>query len=121
MDDELEHSPRSWLDDFTQRFSWCHPSARASPFLNNYFLPGVTYLKTYLSNQEENPMKMEVGVEVILNCQQVELQMAILEMNKMESILKYFLGSPKLFHMELRLQQFLHLKNETKIENSELT
>ena len=41
MDDELEHSPRSWLDDFTQRFSWCHPSARASLFLNNYFLPGV--------------------------------------------------------------------------------
>ena len=41
MDDELEHSPRSWLDDFMQRFSWCCPSARASPFLNNYFLPGV--------------------------------------------------------------------------------
>ena len=41
MDDELEHSPRSWLDDFTQRFSWCHPSKRASQFLNNYFLPGV--------------------------------------------------------------------------------
>ena len=41
MDDELEHSPRSWLDDFTQRFSWCHPSARASLFLNNYVLPGV--------------------------------------------------------------------------------
>ena len=42
MDDELEHSPRSWLDDFTQRFSWCRPSVRALPFLNNYFLPGVS-------------------------------------------------------------------------------
>ena len=41
MDDELEHSPRSWLDDFTQRFSWCRLSAQALPFLNNYFLPGV--------------------------------------------------------------------------------
>ena len=42
MDDELEHSPRSWLDDFMLWFSWCHLSARASPFLNNYFLPGVS-------------------------------------------------------------------------------
>ena len=42
MDDELEHSPRSWLDDFMQRFSWYHPSAQASPFLINYFLPGVS-------------------------------------------------------------------------------
>ena len=66
-------------------------------------------------------MKLEVEVEVILNFQQVELQMAILEMNKMESDLKYFLGSPELFHMELRLQQILHLKNETKIEMAELT
>ena len=41
MDDELEHSPRSWMDNFTQWFSWCRPSARASPFLKNYFLPGV--------------------------------------------------------------------------------
>ena len=41
MDDELEHSPWSWLDDFTQRFSWCHLSERASLFLNNYILPGV--------------------------------------------------------------------------------
>ena len=41
MDDELEHSPRSWLDDFMQQFSWCRPSAQASLFLNNYFLPGV--------------------------------------------------------------------------------
>ena len=41
MDDELEHSPRSWLDNFTQRFSWCRPSERASLFLNNFFLPGV--------------------------------------------------------------------------------
>ena len=45
MDDELEHSPWSWLDDFMQRFSWCRPSARASPFLNNYFLPGVHSFK----------------------------------------------------------------------------
>ena len=42
MGNELEHSPRSWLDNFTQPFSWCLPSARASLFLNNYFLPGVT-------------------------------------------------------------------------------
>ena len=40
MDDELEHSPQSWLDDFTQWFSWCRPSSRASPFLNNYFFTG---------------------------------------------------------------------------------
>ena len=40
-DDEVQHSPWSWLDDFTQRFSWRHPSARASPFLNIHFLPGV--------------------------------------------------------------------------------
>ena len=66
-------------------------------------------------------MRLEVEVEVILNCQQVELQMAILEMNKMESVLKYFLGSPGLFHMELRFQQILHLKNETKIEMAEST
>ena len=43
MDAELEHSPRSWLDDFTQRFSWCCPSVWASPFLNNYFLLGVSH------------------------------------------------------------------------------
>ena len=47
MDDELEHSLRSWLDDFMQLFSWCHPSERASLFLNNYFLPGV-YILAYL-------------------------------------------------------------------------
>ena len=41
MDDELEHSPQSWLDDFMQRFSWWCPPVRALPFLNNYFLLGV--------------------------------------------------------------------------------
>ncbi len=50
MDDELEHSPWSWLDDFTQHFSWFHPSARASLFLNNYFLLGVTIVKYVSSN-----------------------------------------------------------------------
>ena len=35
------NTPWSWLDDFMQRFSWRCPSARASPFLNNHFLPGV--------------------------------------------------------------------------------
>ena len=48
MDNELEHSPWSWLDDFMQRFSWCRPSAQASPFLNNYFLPGVNGLKKFM-------------------------------------------------------------------------
>ena len=43
MDDELEHSPRSWLDEFMQWFSWCRLSARALPFLNNYFLLGVNH------------------------------------------------------------------------------
>ena len=47
MDDELEHSPWSWLDNFTQQFSWCRPSVRASPFLNNYFLPGVYILTIF--------------------------------------------------------------------------
>ena len=40
-DDEVQHSPLSWLDDFTQRFSWRRPSARALLFLNSHFLPGV--------------------------------------------------------------------------------
>ena len=43
MDNELEPSPRSWLDDFMQWFSWCRPFAQASPFLNNYFLLGVPF------------------------------------------------------------------------------
>ena len=51
MDDELEHFPLSWLDDFTQWFSWCHPSVQALPFLNNYFLPGV-YDEHYSKNQK---------------------------------------------------------------------
>ena len=45
MNHELEHSPRSWLDDFTQWFSWCRPSARPSLFLTNYFLLGVYHPK----------------------------------------------------------------------------
>ena len=57
MDDELEHSPRSWLDDFTQQFSWCRLSAQASLFLNNYFLLGVV-CQQYLKNVNQNLTKI---------------------------------------------------------------
>ena len=45
MNDELEHSPRSWLDDFMQQFSWRSPLAGALDFLNKLFLLGVSVLK----------------------------------------------------------------------------
>ena len=51
MDDELEHSPQIWLDDFTQWFSWRPLSAQASPFLNNHFLPGVSEMGVVPSNK----------------------------------------------------------------------
>ena len=57
MDDELEHSPQSWLDDFTQRFSWCRLFAGASPFLNNYFLPGLPCEKSNSIFSTKDPRK----------------------------------------------------------------
>ena len=48
MDDELEHSPRSWLDDFMQLFSWRSSLSQALDFLNKLFLPGVQSEKSWL-------------------------------------------------------------------------
>ena len=40
-DEHLQCSPWSWLDDFTQPFSWRSSLVRALDFLNKLFLPGV--------------------------------------------------------------------------------
>ena len=40
-DEHLQCSPQSWLDDFTQPFSWRSSLSRALDFLNKLFLPGV--------------------------------------------------------------------------------
>ena len=40
----LKCSPRSWLDDFTQPFSWRSSLSRALDFQNKLFLLGVKYL-----------------------------------------------------------------------------
>ena len=37
----LQYSPWSWLDDFTQPFSWRSLLVRALDFPNKLFLPGV--------------------------------------------------------------------------------
>ncbi len=41
LDEHLQCSPQSWLDDFTQPFSWCSSLSQALDFLNKLFLPGV--------------------------------------------------------------------------------
>ena len=41
-----------------QWFSWCRPSARALPFLNNYFLPGVVY---YVNSEHYCKMRYHFG------------------------------------------------------------
>ena len=50
MDYELEHSPRSWLDNFTQPFSWRSSLSPALDFLNKLFLPGVNSSATSLNS-----------------------------------------------------------------------
>ena len=41
LDEHLQCSPRSWLDDFMQPFSWGSSLSLALDFLNKLFLPGV--------------------------------------------------------------------------------
>ena len=41
LDKDLQCSPRSWLDDFMQLFSWRSSLVRALDFLNKLFLLGV--------------------------------------------------------------------------------
>ena len=52
MDEHVERSHRSWLDNFTLRISWWPPFAWALEFLYNYFSPGV--LQRYLSLQQKD-------------------------------------------------------------------
>ena len=40
-DEHLQCTPRSWLDNFTQLFSWCSSLSQALDFLNKLFLLGV--------------------------------------------------------------------------------
>ena len=47
LDEDLQCSPRSWLDDFMQPFSWHNLLVRALDFLNKLFLPGVIYVVEY--------------------------------------------------------------------------
>ena len=42
-DEHLQCSLRSWLDDFTQPFSWRSSLSQALVFLNKLFLPGVAW------------------------------------------------------------------------------
>ena len=49
-DEDLQCSPRSWLDDFMQPFSWRSSLVRALDFLNKLFLPGVNALQNFREN-----------------------------------------------------------------------
>ena len=50
MEKHVECSCQSWLDDFTQWFSWWPLFVRALEFLNNYFLPGMLTSSLYTTN-----------------------------------------------------------------------
>ena len=45
-DEDLQCSPRSWLDDFMQPFSWRSSLVRALDFLNKLFLCNKDYFST---------------------------------------------------------------------------
>ena len=61
-DEDLQCSPRSWLDDFMQPFSWRSWLVRALDFLNKLFLPGVVYIK--IVNQDCLLKKKNIYVNV---------------------------------------------------------
>ena len=49
-DEDLQCSPRSWLNNFMQPFSWRSSLSQALDFLNKLFLSGVHFLLWKITN-----------------------------------------------------------------------
>ena len=66
LDEHLQCSPRSWLDDFTQPFSWCSSLSWALNFLNKLFLPGVLGFGCYLFGERHQIAVHKIQIHIVV-------------------------------------------------------